>query len=111
MHLGDHRLGNAVHRLHQHGADLEQPVVELRLAADHLGEVVSGRERRAGAFEHDRADLGPLAERAQGFDQLLHQLERERVSLVRAVERDPYRLALLADLEVPERGCEAAHVR
>ena len=49
------------------------------------------RERRPGALDHDRPGLGVGADRLERADQLLHQLERERVPLLRTVQRDPSR--------------------
>ena len=42
VHLRDHRLRDAVDRLHQHGADVEEPLVEVGVATDHLAQVVAG---------------------------------------------------------------------
>ena len=88
VHLRDHRLRDAVNRLHHHRAHVEQLIVERGVASDHLAEVVPGRERGAGALDHDRPDVGVRADGSSARDQLLHQPERERVPLLRPVERD-----------------------
>ena len=41
--------------LHQLGADVEQPLEERHVAADHLAQVVAGRERGARGLDDDRA--------------------------------------------------------
>ena len=83
--LGDHRLRDALDRLHELGADGEEVLVEGQRPAGHLGQVVPGREAGAGAFDDDhRAGDAP-----QRRDQLRHQLVRQGVALLGPVEGDP----------------------
>jgi hypothetical protein len=45
-------------RLHELGADVEEALEEGHVAADHLAEVVAGRERRTGGVEDNDARAG-----------------------------------------------------
>ena len=104
-----YRLRNAVDRFHQHRADVEQSIVELGVATDHLPKVVTGGKRGACALDHDCLHLRGRARLLKHRDQLLHQRERERVPLLRAVERDAGNRRLDAD-EKMLAGC-GGHLR
>jgi hypothetical protein len=86
-----------VDRLHQLGADVEQALEERDVAADHLAQVVTGRERGSGGLQDDRARLGFAAHALQRGDQLLHQLEAQRVAPLGAVEGHAHGRPVLAD--------------
>ena len=74
------------------GADrvpaLEAPsVIELdRRATRQLADVRTGRERTLRPAEHDAADRFVAIEALQLHDELVHQLVRQRVELLRPVE-------------------------
>ena len=100
--LGDHGLGHAVDGLHELAAGVEQPLVEAHVAPDHLGEVVARRERRPRALDDDRAHARIGAGGAQHADQLLHELEAQRIALLGPVERDPRRDSFLTDEQLAQ---------
>ena len=50
------------------------------VAVDHLAEVVARRERGARGLDDDRADARLVARAPQRGDQLLHELEAQRVA-------------------------------
>src|SRR5215204_1312968 len=82
------RLGDGLHRLHQLAADVEDMPVRLRVAPDHLGEVVTCAERRTVACEEDYVRLFALPDGLQAVPQLLHVGEGEGVAFVGTVHRD-----------------------
>ena len=49
-------------------------------------EVVAGAEDLAGGGENHGADLAVAADLVQAADQLLHQVQRERVAALRAIQ-------------------------
>ena len=65
-------------------------LVEGGVAADHLAEVVAGGEGRARALDHDRAHVRG-SRRAASSAAISSSISsrRERVALLRPVERDP----------------------
>src|SRR5262249_6994293 len=74
-------------------------VIELeRAAARELADVGAGRERTLGAAEHDAADRLVAVEALQLRHELVHQLVRQRVELLRPVQQhDGDRLVALYD--------------
>ena len=65
------------------------PAVERdRRAGRQLADVRAGGERALVAAEHDAADRLVGVELAQSGDELVHQLARQRVQLLRPVEQD-----------------------
>ena len=89
-------------RLHHVGADVEQLPVEAGLAVEHLGEVVAARECGARPLDHDCADARVRAELLERADQLAHELEAERIALLRPVQRHDGGRAVAANEQVVE---------
>jgi hypothetical protein len=61
----------------------------VEVAAHHLAQVVAGGESDPRAFDDDRLDVGARSKRPQRSRQLVHELEREGVALVRPIQGDP----------------------
>src|SRR5215208_7050975 len=87
MYLGDDRLGDRLHRLHELAADVENVTVGVGVAPDHLREVVTRAERRTVAAEDDDLRLSGLAHGFETARQLLHVRERQGVAFFGAVHR------------------------
>ena len=84
-------------RFHQLGADVEEALEEGDVAADHLAQVVAGREGRAGGLQDDDLHARPGARAPQRVSQVLHELEAQCVALVGSVEGDVHRGLVLVD--------------
>jgi len=91
-----------VDRFQQSGANVEESFVEDDVPADHLPEVVTGGEDGARPCDDDRTDFRVRTKGSEGSDQLLHQLERERVALLRPVQRHARR----GPLDREEKGAD-----
>jgi hypothetical protein len=106
--LGDDRLREAVDRLHQLGAHVEEALEEGDVASDHLAQVVAGRERWTGGLQDDDPYARIGAHAPQRVNQLLHELEAEGVALIGSVEGDAHRRLVLVDQDGGSSG-ERAH--
>jgi hypothetical protein len=95
-------------RLHQLGADVEQALEEGDVAADHLAQVVAGRERRTGGLQDDDPHARIGAHAPQRVNQVSHELEAQGVALVGSVEGDAHRGLVLVDQHGGSSG-ERAH--
>ena len=94
-HPGDDRLRDALDGLHHLDALVEDLLILARGTVDQFGQVVARRENRARRGQDDDPNVGAAADVGQGARELLHQLERQRVSLLGSVQRDssdPFRL-------------------
>ncbi len=103
--LGDHRLRDLLDRIHHLGADLEQAPGVGQRRTPHVAEVVPGREHRPVGGQDD-AERVAVAHLAQSSRQLDHHVQRQRVPLLRPVERDRRdRLVLLHEQVLDTRSC------
>ena len=85
VHPGDHDLGKCLDEGHHLRAHVEQ-CPHLRFGrAEHVAEVVTGREHRTLGCDDDAERVG-LADLAKGRRDLLHRLEGEDVALLGVVE-------------------------
>ena len=87
---------------------LHEALPVIAVAAE-LARVHPRAEGRGGSGEHDCADLGVLAERAEGVGQLDPQVDGESISLFGPLERD--HRDFLATLEGEEAGHGGHHLR
>ena len=86
LHLGDHRLRNGLNLRHQLRAHVEDAAVFVDVAAGHLAKIVAGAEDLAGRRQNHGADLAVAADLVQAANQLQHQVERQGVAALRAVQ-------------------------
>ena len=75
----------------------------LERALRHRLDVRAGREHLVAPGEHDAVDAVVGVERVDRRGELLHELRRERVARLRAVERDDPDRAVLLDLDLGHR--------
>jgi hypothetical protein len=102
LHLGNDGLGDGLELHHQLGADVEQQPVLVDVAPYHFREVVPGAEDLARRRQDDGADLALGADVGEAGDQLAHQLQREGVAPLGAVQGDHRGAALEIQAEVIE---------
>ena len=100
---GDDRAPAAADRLEGDRARLDQLLAVLQVAAE-LRRVHPGAECGAGARQHDAAHLVVAGEAAEGVGELQPQLDRERVSLLGAAQRDERDLLVTLDRQQPGHG-------
>jgi len=105
---GDHRLRDALDRLHHPRADVEDLPLLLQRAPDQLAQVVARREGGAVRPQHDGADLGPGALALQLVRELAHERGRERVALLGPVERDEDGREGVLRQQVLQDGCHGS---
>ncbi len=99
--LGDHRLRELVYPRHQAYARGEEPFVErLVTIARHLREVVTGRERRSAAFDHEHAGGRVGRDGVEQVEHLFHRREGERVAALGPVEYEPRDRAVALELDL-----------
>ena len=81
-----------------------QPHVVGRAHLRHLGDVGAGDEIAAVAGEHDRRDVGVVRERLQAFDDLLLDLQVQRIAALGPLDGDDADRTLPARRDDQPRG-------
>jgi hypothetical protein len=94
--VGDQRLGEARDRTEAAAAGGHQPLAVIAVAAE-LRDVHPGAESGARAGQQHAAHLVVAGQRAEGVRQRLAQLDRQRVALLRPVERHRGQRAVALD--------------
>ena len=86
-HHRNDRLRDALDHGHQLNALVENALILARRPIDQFAEIMTGREHRAVGGQDDDAHVASLADVRQRAGQLRHELQRQRIPLLGAVQR------------------------
>jgi hypothetical protein len=100
LHLRDHGLRDGLDLRHKFGANVKEVAIIGDGSSYHLAQVMARTEDFAGRGNDDDAELRVDGEFVQAANKFKHQIERERVAAVWAIERDYAVLAVDGSDEV-----------